>query len=174
MNKYIRFSLLATLGRLKREELITDSFFVKADSKGQRDVLVKCKDVVYIEALQNYVMLHLVGEKQLVCHNTMKEMEECLPEGSFIRVHKSFIINYDRVTSIEGNIIILNENERYKTLIGGTYKKPFLERKSQKMIRKKSYLPTFDYSITASVCLFFSSLMFSYADEIESLLLNLS
>ncbi|TKC12052.1 response regulator transcription factor [Pedobacter polaris] len=172
MNKFMRFSSLAASDSLRKEEPITNSFFVKADSKGQKEVLVRCKDVIFIEALQNYVVLHMVHDKKLICHNTMKEMEECLPEEFFIRVHKSFIIHYDKVTSIEGNNIVLNDNENYKILIGGTYKKLFSERKNQKMIKKKNYLQTFDYSITASICLFYSGLMLNCIDLLDLTLLN--
>lgn len=158
MNKFKRFYLLTAKENLKIEKAITDSFFVKVDYKGQKEVLVKCKDVIFMEALQNQVTLHLVNEKILVCHNTMKEMEESLPREIFIRIHKSFIINYNQITTIEGNSVMLNEN--YKVSVGSTYKKSFTERKNQKMIRKKNCLEKFNYSITASICLF--TILFSY------------
>ncbi len=164
LNKFIHLSLLAPTPSFKKSEMITDSFFIKPDAKGQKEVLIKCQDVIYIEALQNYVVLHLVHGKKFICHNTMKEMEESLPDAYFIRVHKSFIINYDKVTSVEGNNIILNENEKHKILVGNTFKKAFLERKNQKMIKKKSYFPTFDYSRTASICLLYTGMFLSSID----------
>jgi two-component system LytT family response regulator len=168
MYKFKRFFLLKGTEDLKKEDRITDSFFVRVDSKGQKEVLVKCKDVIFIEALQNYVVLQLVDDEKLICHNTMKEMEESLPVDIFVRIHKSFIINYDQVTMVEGNNIMLNE--KYKVIIGSTYKKPFMERKSRKMIKKRNFLQTFDYSITAAICLFYTVL--SCVDFIDFTLLD--
>lgn len=173
MNKFIRLSLLAPSISFKKSETITDSFFVKPDLKAQKEVLIKCKDVIFIEALQNYVVIHMEHEKKFICHNTLKEMEDSLPESFFIRVHKSFIINYDRVSSVEGNNIILNENDKYKVLIGSTYRKPFLERKSQKMIKKKSFFQPFNYPRTASTYLFVTSLLLNCLKYIDFSTINL-
>lgn len=140
INKFIQFSLLNPLPLAtiqKRLEPITESFFIKADIKGQKQILIKCNEVLYIEADQNYVFIYLTRQRKFLCHNTMKEMEESLPMSYFIRIHKSFIINYDQVTSIEGNYVVLDYNEKHKILIGNTYKKSFFERKNQKMIRKQ-------------------------------------
>ncbi|MBB2145795.1 hypothetical protein GM921_09875 [Pedobacter sp. LMG 31464] len=171
LNKFIRLSLLAPAASFKKTEAITDSFFIRSDNKGQKEVLIKCNEVIFIEALQNYVVLHLLGGKKFICHNTLKEMEESLPEAYFIRVHKSFIINYDKVTSIEKNNIVLNENEKLKVLIGTTYKKAFFERKNQKMIKRKNYFHTVDYSRTASICLFFAGVLLSSYDYMDQALL---
>ena len=151
INKFISLSLVAQLSNTKRDDIITDSFFIKSDSKGQKEVLIKCKDVLFIEALQNYVVICMVNDVKFICHNTMKEMEENLPGNIFIRVHKSFIINYEKVTSIEGNNVILNENE--KILIGNTYRRTFLARKNQMMIKKKNYLHAYDFPRNVSACL---------------------
>lgn len=173
MHKFTRLSLLAPMPSFRKTEAISDSFFVKSDARGQKEMKVRCSEIIFIEALQNYVAIHMMDDRKLISHNTMKEMEECLPEGEFIRVHKSFIINYARVTSIEGNNIVLNENEKYSVQIGGTYKKPFLERKNQKMIRKKSGLHTFQYSITASVCLVYGSALLGCREALELISLSL-
>lgn len=144
VNKFISFSLLAPAKRTPviqinhKIESITDSFFIKSDFRGQKEILIKCNDVLYIEAEQNYVVLRTL-DKKFICHNTLKEMEESLPNRYFIRVHKSFIINYDKITAVEGNVITLNDNEKLKIQIGNTYKKAFFERKSNKIIRKKNF-----------------------------------
>lgn len=159
INKFINFSLLApakpapVIQINHKIEAITDSFFIKSDFRGQKEILIKCNDVLFIEAEQNYVVLRTI-DKKFICHNTLKEMEENLPDRYFIRVHKSFIINYDKITSVEGNIIVLNENEKYKIQIGNTYKKAFFERKSQKIIRKKNYFDMVSYSKYATLVLF--------------------
>ena len=166
INKFIQLSLLAALPQdaiTRRLDPITDSFFIKADLKGLKEVLVKCHEVLFIEADQNYVFIHMIDQRKYICHHTMKEMEESLPLAYFIRVHKSFIINYNQVTSIEGNVIVLNDNEKQKILIGNTYRKAFFDRKNQKVIKKhKTHFFLADYySSTASLLLFIASTCFS-------------
>jgi DNA-binding LytR/AlgR family response regulator len=140
---------------LKKTEPITDSFFIKADVKGLKLIAVKCNEVLFMEAYENYVLLHLSDGRKFVCHNTMKEMEESLPSAFFIRVHKSFIINYDKVSCIEGNIIVLGQNENHKIQIGKIYRKAFFERRSVRMIKKQKgqLFESSIYSQIASVAL---------------------
>ncbi len=158
INKFISFSLLAPVKQTPviqinhKIEAITDSFFIKSDFRGQKEILIKCNDVLFIEAEQNYVVLRTL-DKKFICHNTLKEMEESLPNRYFIRVHKSFIINYDKITAVEGNVITLNDNEKLKIQIGNTYKKAFFERKSHKIIRKKNYFDMVSYSKYATMLL---------------------
>jgi DNA-binding LytR/AlgR family response regulator len=52
----------------------------------------------------NYVMLHTKSKKMMV-YITMKGLEEQLPSITFIKVHKSFIVNISKIKSIEGNIL---------------------------------------------------------------------
>jgi len=80
-------------------------FFIKADNK-----LVKIfyEDILFIEALQNYVNIHTAGKKYM-SYLTFRSVEEYLPAGRFIKVHKSFIIAAARVDSIDGNEIHMGE-----------------------------------------------------------------
>ncbi|RYE59592.1 MAG: response regulator transcription factor [Sphingobacteriales bacterium] len=119
----------------KNDHYIQDSFFVKTDAKGLREMKIKYKDVVYVEAMQNYVTLHLENEKQYLIYSTMKEMEENLPSAIFSRIHKSFLINDNKVSYFEGNAVILNDNIKLKIVIGNTYRKVFIEKKNKIMIR---------------------------------------
>jgi two-component system LytT family response regulator len=173
INKFLQFMLFASHQSMnpKRNQPISESFFVKVDGKGVKEVLVKCKEVVYIEAFQNYVVIHLMGDKKFICHNTMKEMEESLPISHFIRIHKSFIINYEKITSIEANLIELEYNEHNKLLIGNTYRKAFFEKKSQKVIKKQK-TPFFAdfYSSSALFALCISLECFRFAEDFVELI----
>lgn len=152
INKYVQFALRTPEPDRKTQVTIIDSFFfIKTDAKGSRQVKIRCDDVLYIEAEQNYVKLHLLNGKVYTSHNTMMEMEECLPQHQFGRVHKSFIINYQHINSIEGDDIYLTENERPKIHIGSTYKKAFLEKKNLNLIRRKTYLQVLDYGSSTSI-----------------------
>ena len=57
---------------------------------------VYIKDIKWIEALGDYVKL-VTEENSLVVLSTMKAFEKELPEGKFLRIHKSYIVNLDKV-----------------------------------------------------------------------------
>ncbi len=78
-----------------------DFFFIKADNK-----LVKIfyDEILYAEALQNYVTIHTKGKK-FITYLTFRSVEDYLPASKFIKVHKSYIVAAEKVESIEGNDI---------------------------------------------------------------------
>jgi DNA-binding LytR/AlgR family response regulator len=83
-----------------------DYFFIKADNKL---VKVAFADILFVEALQNYVVIH-TPEKKLITYLTFKSVEEYLPSLQFIKVHKSFIVSAAKVDSIEGNDIRIGQH----------------------------------------------------------------
>jgi len=78
-----------------------DHFFVKANNQLEK---VYYSELLYAEAMLNYVRLHTAG-KTLMAYLTIKNLEEQLPAGQFLKVHKSFIVNIGKVRSIEGNVL---------------------------------------------------------------------
>ena len=82
-----------------------DHFFVKYNNQIEK---IFYDDLVYAEAMLNYVMLYTNSKKMMV-YVTIKSLEEQLPADSFIKVHKSFIVNILKVKSIEGNMINIAE-----------------------------------------------------------------
>jgi len=83
-----------------------DYFFIKADNKL---VKVSFSDILFIEALQNYVVVH-TQEKKLITYLTFKSVEEYLPSSQFIKVHKSFIVSATKIDSIEGSDIRIGQH----------------------------------------------------------------
>ena len=81
-------------------------FFVKSDNK-----LVKIffNDILFVEALQNYVTIHTTSKKYIT-YLTFKSVEEYLPQNSFIKTHKSYIVSAGKIDSIEGNDIRIKEH----------------------------------------------------------------
>lgn len=77
-------------------------FFIKADNK-----LVKIlfDEILFVEALQNYVTIHTVNKKYIT-YLTFKSVEEYLPSDEFIKCHKSYIVAVSKISSIQGNEII--------------------------------------------------------------------
>ncbi|MBL7956684.1 MAG: response regulator [Flavobacteriales bacterium] len=94
-----------------------DILFVKSNS---RLVKLNTKDIYFVEALKDYVVINLLNTRYTV-HSTMKDIEAKLPENEFIRVHRSFIVRVDKITAIEQPNLIL-ENDKKVIPIGGSYK----------------------------------------------------
>lgn len=159
INKFDHLTQLAHAVQGIKKQQVVDSFFIKADAKGLKEFLIKCDQLIYIQAMQNYVVLHMENNQRFSCHNTMKEMEDGLPSACFSRIHKSYIINDEKITAIEGNTVMLNGNETNKLLIGSTYRKAFFEKKAQKMIKKKAVVQIFSYSRLAEALITFGGIL---------------
>ena len=61
-------------------------------------------DVLFVEAVQNYVNIY-TKEKKFITYLTFKSVEEYLPAEAFIKTHKSYIVPVQKIESIEGNDI---------------------------------------------------------------------
>ena len=88
-----------------QETATSEYFFIKADNK-----LVKIlfDDVLYAEALQNYVTIHTPAKKYMT-YLTFKAVEDYLPADKFLKVHKSYIVAASKIDSIEGNDIKIGQ-----------------------------------------------------------------
>jgi DNA-binding LytR/AlgR family response regulator len=94
--------------------------FVKCN---QAWVKVQYAEILFIEGLENYVRIHC-NEKVIITLTTMKNIEEMLPAPSFLRIHRSYIVNLQHVDSIQNNVVsIKNKN----LLVGKSYKKNVAE-----------------------------------------------
>lgn len=93
--------------------------FVKKNSSLVR---VKFEDILWIEALENYVIVSTFQEKYTI-HFTMKAIEQKLPVSIFRRVHRSYIVNINQIMLIEDNQIIMSIADEIKQIpIGKSYK----------------------------------------------------
>ncbi len=83
-----------------------DYFFIKVDN-----TLVKLfyDDILFVEALQNYVSIH-TNSKKHISYLTFRSVEEYLPADRFIKVHKSYIVSAGKVNSIDGNEICIGQH----------------------------------------------------------------
>jgi len=85
-------------------------------------VKLKLKDIIYIEALENYVIL-TTNDKKFTIHFTMKAIENQLPSGIFIRVHRSFIVNKSMIKTIKENSLDLIVGDTLKNFpVGKSFK----------------------------------------------------
>src|SRR4051812_23119549 len=106
-----------------------DHFFIKCNTQIEK---VFYEDLVYAEAMLNYVMLYTTSKKMMV-YVTIKSLEEQLPASSFLKVHKSFIVNINKIKSIEGNILDIG-NQKI-TISQGLKQKVINEIVKDKMIK---------------------------------------
>jgi len=83
---------------------VPNYLMLKVDKK---IVKVLIKDIVYIQSDWNYIHVYTKNQKYMVL-STMKSIEESLEEFSFIRIHKSYLINLDYFEFIESNQIQVN------------------------------------------------------------------
>ncbi|WP_420571581.1 LytR/AlgR family response regulator transcription factor [Kordia sp.] len=107
---------------LKTPENTTENevIYVKENKTLHKIVL---QDILYIEALGDYVKIHLEN-KSVITNSTFTNMLEQLPATQFVRTHKSFAIHLKKLNSVSGNQIIINNA---KIPIGQTYKASFMK-----------------------------------------------
>ena len=82
------------------------TFFIK--SNGQL-IKMNVKDILWIEALGDYITIHTTENKKYTIHSTMKVIETKLPPDKFIRVHRSYIVSVDNISSIDDNVIVIGK-----------------------------------------------------------------
>ena len=86
-------------------EASPEYFFVRSNGRYEK---IMVNELLFVEAADNYIFLYTTGRKFLV-YRTLKSMEEYLPAGRFIKVHKSFIIAFDKVESFENNQLFIKK-----------------------------------------------------------------
>ena len=104
------------------EEADKEYISVKADYKTQ---LVKIADIVYLESAGEYVRLHIEGSSTITTLFRLKNMETTLPQETFLRVHRSYIVNIKRIASYTKGRIFLDNGEYIP--LGENYKERFFE-----------------------------------------------
>lgn len=101
----------------------SDYTFVKADKKLVR---VNYADIIYIEGLKDYVIIRM-DKDRVITLQTMKSLEEKLPSNTFRRIHRSYIINVNRINAVVGNMVEIEEKGQTKHLpIGKNYREELL------------------------------------------------
>ena len=104
------------------------NLFVRTDYKMQQ---IRLDDILYIEGMKDYVRIHTAEGGSLVTQTSMKAIEQSLPPDRFVRVHRSYIVQIDRVKTIERNRIVFG-----KTYIpvSESYKERFMEALSRRSL----------------------------------------
>ncbi len=106
-----------------------DYFFIRSASNYEK---VFFNDILFIEASQNYMTIHTEKGK-LMALLTIKSLEDQLPAGNFLRIHKSYIVSLEKVVSLRGNEVIIGT---HKIPIGKNYKDQLLKIVNERLIGK--------------------------------------
>lgn len=107
------------------------TIFVKTD---YRVVRIAISDIRYIEGMSEYLKIHLEGQKPIITLLSMKKMEDYLPPTLFMRIHRSYIVNLQKIQEVNKNRVILDADTYLP--IGDLYKDRFNEYLEQKFLGK--------------------------------------
>lgn len=108
----------------RSNEGMKNELFIKSDRKL---IKIDAQDILFIEGLKNYLMIYTnTPHKRIITHSTFKNMEDELSGYSYFqRVHKSFIVNLNHLSVIEGNSVHIGS---HIIPIGSMYKENFIAR----------------------------------------------
>jgi DNA-binding LytR/AlgR family response regulator len=108
------------LPSLPEKDPQSDFIMVKT---GYNTININLNDILYVEGLKDYIKIHLTG-KTILTLNSLKKLQEILPESRFVRVHRSFIVSLPKIDSIQRSRIVIG-----KTFVpvGENYKSAFKE-----------------------------------------------
>ena len=109
-----------------------DCLYVKSDYRMLR---VPVDSIIYVESMSEYVRIFVEGNaKPIVSLMSMKKIEEALPKNSFMRVHRSYLVNLDKIKEV-AKMRIVYEGNVYVP-IGDMYKDNFFEYIETKFVGK--------------------------------------
>ncbi len=107
----------------QRGEGDEDTLFLKTE---YRVVRISKSDIRYVEGMSEYLKIHLEGQqKPLVVLLSMKKIEENLPQNTFMRIHRSYIVNLKKIREVNKNRVIMDADTYLP--IGDNYKENFSE-----------------------------------------------
>ncbi len=123
----LAFNIKATINNmnttLRTLEPSTKKYiFVKADYRLNK---IRLDDIYYIEASKDYVSIY-TRNNAFTVHATMKDIELALPSHQFVRTHRSFIVNIDKIFSIKYPEVLIEDKMKI-IQIGGLYRKKFMQ-----------------------------------------------
>lgn len=99
---------------------LPEKLFLK---NGQEMVSVMTSEIILAEAYDNYTYVYTEADKFLISH-TLKSIEEKLLQFGFKRIHRSYLINFEKISTISDNYVFLG---KHKAVIGKSYRKEFID-----------------------------------------------
>ncbi|HPF51470.1 MAG TPA: LytTR family DNA-binding domain-containing protein [Draconibacterium sp.] len=114
-----------------KEEISSNNefLFLKSEYKIRR---INFNDIIYVEGLKDYIKVYIQNnDKPIMSLNSMKSIEEKLPSDKFMRVHRSYIVNLQRIDTVERSRIVFGKvyipvSDQYKEEFQAFLNKNFL------------------------------------------------
>jgi len=100
-----------------------DYIFVKNNTQL---IKLKAEDVLYIEALKDYVNIVTI-EKKYMIHSTMKAINEKMPSRDYVRIHRSYIVRMEKINKIDHSDLYMEGVDKAFP-IGGSYRADLLRK----------------------------------------------
>lgn len=94
---------------LRTSESATRQFILKSEYK---NVTVSIDTILYIESIDNYVKVHLADGTSVLSKMPLRTIEEQLPQGEFIRIHRSFLVSRCRISCFSRSEVTLTKDEK--------------------------------------------------------------
>ena len=107
--------------RVSVQNLLDDTIFFKTEHKV---VKVHMHDIRYVEGMSEYLKIYVEGQRPIVVLLSMKRIEERLPAVKFMRIHRSYIVNLQKIQEVNKNRVIL-DNDTFLP-IGDSYRDKFV------------------------------------------------
>jgi DNA-binding LytR/AlgR family response regulator len=112
------FSKEKLLHVIEKFESINPTFKIKSENENSliinseyKTIKIAFEDILFIESLDDYIKIHVQGQKTHATLMSMKKMLEKLPDDKFVRVHRSYILPLFRIEYVKGKIISLGFKE---------------------------------------------------------------
>jgi two-component system, LytTR family, response regulator len=116
VEKYLHLARPTSVMEQAPEKPAADFLYLRSNKKHHK---VDVREILYIESNKDYITLHL-QDHELVIKQSISEVEALLDEKRFLRIHRSYLINVDKITAFTASDIEINAIE---LPIGTSYKK---------------------------------------------------
>jgi len=123
-------SLLLNEEKNSLKTIEDDFFFVKSDRKYFK---IHFDEILFIEGLKNYVVIQMDAQR-VITKMTLKTISDYLPPKNFFRINKSYIVNTQKITSLDNNDLFIRS---YEIAIGNNYRDAFFEEFVNKLVKKQ-------------------------------------
>ncbi len=110
------YQLNQLVAEVKTQEVAADSIFIKTGNNCSRKIMFE--DISILEACDNYAFIH-IGNERLMVSFTLKDLEHKISAPFLVRVHRSFVVNTNKVEAIKNGALVIGKHE---VAIGKSYK----------------------------------------------------
>jgi DNA-binding LytR/AlgR family response regulator len=86
-------------------------------------VKIDTGQILFIEGLDDYLKIHITGQVPVVARMTIKNLLEKLPADNFIRIHRSYVVAFNKIKSVRGKIVLIGDEE---LSVGNSYEENLL------------------------------------------------